>query len=67
MLSYLLQGNTVILKEKEAVVTDGGLDLLDKVLNYSWVLRVQQGQINGLQRREVLRLLCDWWWDPLWH
>ena len=38
MFSYLLQRNTVVLKEKETVVADGSLDLLDKVLNYSWVL-----------------------------
>ena len=38
MFSYLLEGNTVVLKEKETVIADGSLDLLDKVLNYSWVL-----------------------------
>jgi hypothetical protein len=38
MFSYLLERNTVVLKEKETVVADGSLDLLDKVLNYSWVL-----------------------------
>jgi hypothetical protein len=38
MFSYLLERNTVVLKEKKTVVADRSLDLLDKVLNYSWVL-----------------------------
>ncbi len=66
MFFYLLEGNAVVLEEKEAVVADGSFDLLDKVLDYSWVLRVHQGQVNRLQLRKVMTLFCHWWWNPFW-
>jgi hypothetical protein len=61
---YLLQRNPVVLKEQEAIIANGDLDLLNKFINYSRVIRIQQGKINRAKFSEILLLLSDWRRNP---
>jgi hypothetical protein len=55
----LLKRDTVVLKEEEAVVADGDLDLLDESVDNSRIFGVEQRKINGLERCKALGLLGD--------
>lgn len=66
-MPHLLERNSIVLEEQEAVMANGKLDLLDKLINDGWVLRVQQREINRLELGKVVLLLGDWRRVPLWH
>lgn len=63
--TYLLNVDTVVLEEKEAVVSNGGLDLLDEGVDDRGVIRVEQRQVNGRQGCKTLGLLGDRRWNPI--
>ena len=54
--AHLLQRNTIVLKKQKTVVANGNLDLLDKLINNGRILRIQQGEINGLEIGKVVLL-----------
>lgn len=66
-MPHLLERNSIVLEEQKAVMANGKLDLLDKLINDDWVLRVQQREINRLEFGKVVLLLGGLWRNPLWH
>lgn len=67
LVPHLLQRNSIVLEEQEAVMTNGKFDLLDKFIDDGRVLRVQQREINRLEFGKVVLLLGGLRRNPLWH
>jgi hypothetical protein len=65
MKTNLLKGDAIVLKEQEAIVADGLLDLLHQAVNDSRIVRVEQRQVDGAKLGKVVRLLGDRRRNPL--
>ena len=67
LVSHLLERNPIVLEEQEAVMANGKLNLLDKLIHNGRVLRVQQREINRFEFGKIVLLFGGLRRNPLWH